>query len=142
MGDHYSQSPAKRIRLSGSEVGQPAGTERSLEKKDADMQDSFSRESSKDWEAPEDKSDMMIQSTSKLAGQTIAPFLTKHIPEQYAILGGRRDSTTSVIKDPNTMYCYRHRPDLKCRRQADEPSMDQLQHVSKSSYSDPTSGQV
>lgn len=24
-------------------------------------------------------------------------------------------------------YCYRHRLDLKCRRQADEPSMDQLQ---------------
>lgn len=71
-----------------------------------------------------------ISASSKQAGQTVAPFLAKHIPEQYAPGGGLDSSGNAKVKDPNTKYCYRHRPDLKCRRQADEPSMDQLQHVS------------
>ena len=70
-----------------------------------------------------------ISATSKLAGQTVAPFLARHIPEQYAPLGGPTQLKDPANKKPNTKYCYRHRPDLKCRRQADEPSMDQLQHV-------------
>jgi F-box and WD-40 domain protein MET30 len=65
-----------------------------------------------------------ISANTKQASQAIAPFLTKHIPEQYGP-PGQSDS----VKDPSTKYCYRHRPDLKCRRQADEPSMDQLQRV-------------
>ena len=73
-----------------------------------------------------------ISASSRQAGQTIAPFLVKHIPEQYAPQGGLDSSGNAKIKDPNTKYCYRHRPDLKCRRQANEPSMDQLQHVSPS----------
>lgn len=76
---------------------------------------------------------MSVSAATRLAGQTVAPFLAKHIPEQYAPLGGLdklKDSTANP--DPNTKYCYRHRPDRKCRRQADEPSMDQLQHVSVS----------
>ena len=70
-----------------------------------------------------------ISATSKLAGQTVAPFLARHIPEQYAPLGGSGQLKDPANKNPNTKYCYRHRPDLKCRRQVDEPSMDQLQHV-------------
>ncbi|KAL8946864.1 MAG: hypothetical protein Q9222_006792 [Ikaeria aurantiellina] len=50
-----------------------------------------------------DGANITISASSRLAGQTVAPFLAKHIPNQ-------------------------HRPDLKCRRQVDEPSMDQLQH--------------
>ena len=73
-----------------------------------------------------------ISTTSKLAGQIVAPFLAKHIPDQYAHMGGMDSSGSSKASDPNTKYCYRHRPDLKCRRQANEPSMDQLQHVSPS----------
>ena len=73
-----------------------------------------------------------ISATSKLAGQIVAPFLAKHIPDQYAHMGGMDSSGSSKASDPNTKYCYRHRPDLKCRRQANEPSMDQLQHVSTS----------
>ncbi|KAG6985299.1 E3 ubiquitin ligase complex SCF subunit sconB [Physcia stellaris] len=69
-----------------------------------------------------------ISATSKLAGQIVAPFLAKHIPDQYAPLGGMDSSGSPKVKDSNTKYCYRHRPDLKCRRQANEPSMDQLQH--------------
>lgn len=75
-------------------------------------------------------STITISSTSKLAGQMVAPFLAKHIPEQYAPLGVQHEpTTTSIRKDPNTKYCYRHRPDSKCRRTADEPRMENLQRV-------------
>lgn len=69
-------------------------------------------------------------SKAKLADENIAPFLAKHIPSQYAPLG--KNTNTAAGPPPqhmNSRYCYRHRPDLKCRRQADEPSMDHLQWV-------------
>jgi F-box and WD-40 domain protein MET30 len=69
-----------------------------------------------------------LSSTTKMAGQTVAPFLAKHIPDQYAPLPKAQPATTSQ-KDPNTKYCYRHRPDAKCRRTADEPTMENLQRV-------------
>ncbi|KAG0647754.1 Sulfur metabolite repression control B [Hyphodiscus hymeniophilus] len=82
-----------------------------------------------------DASDSRIAlSTSKMAGQTVAPFLAKHIPQQYAPLGAQPKSTATQDpnkKDPNTKYCYRHRPDSKCRRTADEPTMENLQRGSK-----------
>jgi F-box/WD-40 domain protein MET30 len=65
----------------------------------------------------------------KLAGKNVAPFLAKHIPEQYAPLGSQTGQLVE-ISSANSKYCYRHRPDLKCRRQADEPTMDKLQRVS------------
>lgn len=70
-----------------------------------------------------------LSSSSKLAGQTVAPFLAKHIPEQYAPLGKQTQPISSLQKDPNTKYCYRHQPDSKCRRTADEPTMENLQRV-------------
>ena len=69
-----------------------------------------------------------IASTKRFAGQTVAPFLARHIPEQYAPQGVIQRPPTSR-KDPNTKYCYRHRPDSKCRRTADEPTMENLQRV-------------
>ncbi|KAF2104131.1 WD40 repeat-like protein [Rhizodiscina lignyota] len=70
-----------------------------------------------------------ISSTSKAAGKMVAPFLAKHIPEQYNPLGGKHSPPmTPIDGHTNTKYCYRHRPDLKCRRQANEPTMDSLQH--------------
>lgn len=71
-----------------------------------------------------------IISSSKLAGENITPFLMRHIPDQYAPLGPRPSQDGEIFHPANSRYCYRHRPDLKCRRQADEPSMDQLQRVS------------
>ncbi|KAL5335434.1 quinon protein alcohol dehydrogenase-like superfamily [Aspergillus crustosus] len=62
----------------------------------------------------------------KLADKNVAPFLARHIPEQYAPLGPR-SILPPELHSANSKYCYRHRPDLKCRRQADEPSMDLLQ---------------
>ena len=70
-----------------------------------------------------------LASTLEVAGQTVAPFLARHIPSQYAPLGTHINNRVSPPRDPNSRYCYRHRPDLTCRRQADEPSMDKLQKV-------------
>ncbi|KAI5787036.1 quinon protein alcohol dehydrogenase-like superfamily [Peziza echinospora] len=60
--------------------------------------------------------------TTESVSKDVAPFLTKHIPEQYASAPPQEDS-----QQGNTRYCYRHRPDVKCRRQADEITMDSLQ---------------
>jgi F-box/WD-40 domain protein MET30 len=76
-----------------------------------------------------DKS-ITIASTAKHARQTVAPFLAKHIPSQYAPLGQsdkQPQGALETMKDPNSRFCYRHRPDMLCRKQADEPSMDKLQ---------------
>lgn len=79
-------------------------------------------------DASKDKS-ITIASTAKHARQTVAPFLAKHIPSQYAPLGQaiRLEGDFETVRDPNSRFCYRHRPDMLCRRQADEPSMDKLQ---------------
>lgn len=86
-----------------------------------------------DDDGSDEDANISLSATSKLAGQTVAPFLAKHIPDQYAPLGGLAHPNNPANKNPNTKYCYRHRPDLKCRRQANEPSMDQLQHVRQTS---------
>ncbi|KAK0279193.1 hypothetical protein LTR35_008928 [Friedmanniomyces endolithicus] len=78
-----------------------------------------------------DEHSISIPATSKHAEQTVAPFLTKHIPMQYNPQGGPpRGPQLHQSDEPDqtsTKFCYRHRPDVKCRRQANEPSMDQLQ---------------
>ena len=62
--------------------------------------------------------------------KNVAPFLAKHIRDQYSPMNRPRPmDQPGRGKNPNSRYCYRHRPDLKCRRQADEPSMDQMQRV-------------
>lgn len=83
--------------------------------------------SEKNPAAPEQSKEATTTPPEKLANGNVAPFLTRHIPEQYAPLGPRPDG--SQPSNANSRYCYRHRPDLKCRRQADEPSMEQLQQV-------------
>ncbi|KAJ5884437.1 E3 ubiquitin ligase complex SCF subunit sconB [Penicillium tannophilum] len=65
------------------------------------------------------------ESLAELAKLNVAPFLNKHNPRQYAPL--RSEDGTSVPRPANAGYCYRHQPDSKCRRQADEHSMRQLQ---------------
>lgn len=79
-------------------------------------------------DASKDKS-ITIASTAKHAHEMVAPFLAKHIPVQYAPLGkaGNPANDFEPMRDPNSKFCYRHRPDMLCRRQADEPSMDKLQ---------------
>jgi F-box/WD-40 domain protein MET30 len=74
-------------------------------------------------EEGKDKS-ITIASTAKLGSKTIAPFLARHIPDQYAPLGSARNAAST---EPSSKFCYRHRPDMLCRRQADEPTMEALQ---------------
>lgn len=65
---------------------------------------------------------------AELAKQNVAPFLTKYHPRQYAPRRSE-DGTTPVPRTVSGGYCYRHQPDSKCSRQADEQSMHQIQEV-------------
>ncbi|KAI1634791.1 WD40 repeat-like protein [Biscogniauxia mediterranea] len=71
-----------------------------------------------------------LPNASRLSiGQSVTPFLREHIPGSYAPLG--KPDLPSMLqlktKDPNSKYCYRHRPDSKCRRAADESKMALIQ---------------
>lgn len=80
----------------------------------------------------------LVKMSSALVGKTVSPFLKEHIPGLYAPIGKSRqlvganpNSAPTVRKrDPNSKFCYRHRPDSKCRRAADETKMGFIQSVS------------
>ncbi|KXT18233.1 hypothetical protein AC579_2871 [Pseudocercospora musae] len=78
-----------------------------------------------------DEQNISIQTSTKAAEMSVAPFLSEHIPTQYNPIGQPRSHSllaqNEEEKKLSTKFCYRHRPDLKCRRQANEPSMEQLQ---------------
>lgn len=128
--DQYLESPSKRRKLTTSQdlfLDEEAST---FADTISALQRSITTITDGGQDVCQDGHDnISISASSKQAGETVAPFLAKHIPEQYAPVGGLDLSDNVKRKDPNTKYCYRHRPDLKCRRQANEPSMDQLQHV-------------
>ena len=65
--------------------------------------------------------------SSTRIGKTVTPFLREHIPSLYAPIGKPNNEETARQKEPNTRYCYRHRPDSKCRRAADEAKMVMIQ---------------
>jgi F-box/WD-40 domain protein MET30 len=67
------------------------------------------------------------KNTSTKIEKMMAPYLAQHIPQQYNPLGGAGEQ--HLPGHGNTKYCYRHRPDMLCRKQADEPTMEQLQDV-------------
>ncbi|PSN72470.1 WD40 repeat-like protein [Corynespora cassiicola Philippines] len=80
-----------------------------------------------------DHDDSALSKASKKRDKMITPYLAQHIPHQYNPLGRQADKPINA----NTKFCYRHRPDLLCRRQADEPSMEQLQQeLAKESQQD------
>ncbi|KAK3984192.1 hypothetical protein QBC44DRAFT_346166 [Cladorrhinum sp. PSN332] len=72
--------------------------------------------------------DSMTNMSSLLIGKTVTPFLREHIPSLYAPVGKSQNEETNKLANPNTRYCYRHRPDSKCRRAADEAKMVMIQH--------------
>jgi F-box/WD-40 domain protein MET30 len=76
-----------------------------------------------------DSTEDMDQKRSNQIGKMMTPYLAQHIPHQYNPQGANQDSQDAPRSTANTKYCYRHRPDLLCRRQADEPSMKELQDV-------------
>ena len=93
----------------------------------------------------EDTTHISIPAPSSHAEKhTVMPFLTEHIPNSYSAPGsppqGWIPPSTELPDAPppshpdahakareNTKFCYRHSPDTKCRRQANEPSMQDLQ---------------
>ncbi|KAH7392453.1 sulfur metabolite repression control protein-like protein SconB [Phaeosphaeria sp. MPI-PUGE-AT-0046c] len=72
-----------------------------------------------------DNTDDIDEKRSNKIGKMMTPYLAQHIPHQYNPQG--MDGQDAPPSNANTKYCYRHRPDLLCRRQADEPSMKELQ---------------
>lgn len=72
--------------------------------------------------------DSMTNMSPLLIGKTVTPFLREHIPGLYAPIGKPQNEETSKVINPNTRYCYRHRPDSKCRRAADEAKMVMIQN--------------
>lgn len=72
----------------------------------------------------------LVKMPSDLVGKTVSPFLKEHIPGIYAPVGkeGLPNSNSNLRpKDGSTRFCYRHRPDSKCRRTADESKMGLIQ---------------
>jgi hypothetical protein len=72
----------------------------------------------------------MVNMSTSLISQTVTPFLREHIPTNYAPISkveGAHDDT-SVSMD-NSKFCYRHHPDSKCRKAADENKMVMIQRV-------------
>jgi hypothetical protein len=68
-----------------------------------------------------------VFSSSSAALETVAPFLSEHIPDQVHIPDGRGNTENSSSK-PN--YCYRHQPDLRCQRRApQEGTVFEIQKV-------------
>lgn len=122
--DHERQSPAKRRRISRPQDDLGVDV-------DAPFSDPFrigQQQHANHLDASEDACETEGQgSISISATDAVAPFLARHIPDQYAPMGRMDERGKAKEKDPNTKFCYRHRPDLKCRRKANEPSMDQLQ---------------
>ncbi|KAI1479539.1 WD40 repeat-like protein [Daldinia eschscholtzii] len=84
-----------------------------------------------DRRRPEDAEDnsRLPNMSQQLMGQSVTPFLREHIPGLYAPIGKPDLPSMAAIKtkDPNSKYCYRHRPDSKCRRAADETKMGLIQ---------------
>lgn len=82
-------------------------------------------------EEQEDKS-RLVNMSSSLVGQTMTPFLREHVPSLYAPVSkieSAYPNEPSRQKEYNSKYCYRHRPDSKCRKAADENKMAMIQSV-------------
>lgn len=83
-------------------------------------------------EEHEDKS-RLSNMPSSLVGQAVTPFLKEHVPNLYAPVSKIESSThaqqPSTQRNFNSKYCYRHRPDSKCRKAADENKMAMIQSV-------------
>jgi F-box/WD-40 domain protein MET30 len=76
--------------------------------------------------APDDRNDIAASLAAlDAASRNVAPFLAKHIPTTYA----NPTSSARPAGMESQKFCNRHRPDVKCRRQANEPTMDELQNV-------------
>lgn len=99
---------------------------------DSDNHSLLHRDTSCDRRRPDELDASRLPNMSQqLVGQAVTPFLREHIPGLYAPLG-KPDFDTNIVTSENTTvsnskFCYRHRPDSKCRRAADETKMGAIQ---------------
>lgn len=71
----------------------------------------------------------VFSSSSAAAAETVAPFLNNHIPDQVHISDGRGMNKFNDNKQ-RKVYCYRHQPDLRCRRRTpQEDNVAEIQRV-------------
>lgn len=82
----------------------------------------------------------MATMSSSLISKTVTPYLREHIPQIYAPVSKADNEDTNESRDPNSKFCYRHRPDSLCRRGADESKMVSIQRVSSISLIMPSFG--
>lgn len=69
-----------------------------------------------------------LRMSPQLLGKTVTPFLKDHIPGIYAPMAKlRHDDLSEPYSSADSKFCYRHRPDSKCRRAADESKMVTIQ---------------
>lgn len=113
-------SPRKRRKLGGFDTSDTTAAATSLPRA------SQSQDSEDPVQAPGDRSSPIAASSTQ-ADENTAPFLTRNIRYHYTSMN--RFEPRRIDLNPNSKYCYRHRPDLKCRRQADELTMDKMQQV-------------
>jgi hypothetical protein len=81
------------------------------------------------WRPEEANHPRLKGMASSLIGKTVKPFLREHIPDFYAPVGKFGGGDEQGRENANSKYCYRHRPDAKCRRAADESKMALIQSV-------------
>lgn len=98
-----------------------------------DIQDHTSiQQPSRTEEEDRDRSRLAKMPTD-LVGQSVSPFLKEHIPSTVGKQTQDGHTTFDLSlegprpKPSNTRFCYRHSPDSKCRRAADETKMGMIQ---------------
>ncbi|KAI5815844.1 sulfur metabolite repression control protein [Pyronema omphalodes] len=122
------QSVSPRRNISNSTTCDPRPTKRKRSSGLGKQKSVAVETTAMDCDNPELSAELATE-TKESVKRDIAPFLTRHIPSQYAPQGTpeQREQQKNAGQTSNTSFCYRHRPDLKCRRPADEPTMEQLQ---------------
>ncbi|OJD18420.1 hypothetical protein AJ78_01539 [Emergomyces pasteurianus Ep9510] len=122
LGEDVDRSPRKRKRRSDS-TPEPDPSDNLSPATPQPSTSQFPDSEQSGEDTVYDSSSVIPSANS--ADKNISPFLTKHIRDHYAPMN--RFEPQKSERNPNSKYCYRHRPDLKCRRQADELIMDQMQ---------------
>lgn len=117
-GHHHIESPLKKRRISGSAS---ATSSLLLPENSPEYLTQGAKAITTDQACEDDEHGDISSADLQQMRQSVAPFTAHHNPDR---LEKKRQ------RDPNSKYCYRHEPKLKCRRGADEPSMKNLQQVS------------
>ncbi|KAI0115867.1 quinon protein alcohol dehydrogenase-like superfamily [Nemania sp. FL0031] len=123
--DTFMHMHQKSAISSGGRTQPPSITSKKVE--DSNMKPS--RDTCDRRRPGEDDASRLPNISRQSMSQSVTPFLREHIPSLYAPIGKPDLPSMASLKnkDPNSKYCYRHRPDSKCRRAADESKMALIQ---------------